>query len=335
MNLVFPSAVFDARGYSTRGPSTDRTVEGRLDYLEKIMAELEIAQEKTNNAVFQAEKKAQQALDAYSVQFADVIANVSKKIETTATGGVHVSAMGIILLIVGTIFGTAAPEISNLLSSYQLLPLWKVELMPNDVNKYLTDYLAPASAALAAFVAYIAVYRNSQPQIVAYYQPSERQQSIIELVIENIGTGSAFEIKFSKPIPIGWYGIEAPSGQGSYIPKTGIPLLAPGQRLVFHGGQFGGLAKELGPEGIRLNIIYKFNPPLWRKKSAIDSSILSIEHFKGMATIKSLEQAVVDAIDGRNPTSIKNIRDSLHKIERHLAVISLAAESDGGREESE
>lgn len=175
MNLVFPSAVFDARGYSTRGPSTDRTVEGRLDYLEKIMAELEIAQEKTNNAVFQAEKKAQQALDAYSVQFADVIANVSKKIETTATGGVHVSAMGIILLIVGTIFGTAAPEISNLLSSYQLLPLWKVELMPNDVNKYLTDYLAPASAALAAFVAYIAVYRNSQPQIVAYYQPSERQ----------------------------------------------------------------------------------------------------------------------------------------------------------------
>ena len=74
--------------------------------------------------------------------------------------------------------------------------------MAHEVSNYLINYLAPASAALAALVAYLAVYRNSQPQVVVYYQPSERQQSIIELVIENIGTGNAFDIKFSKPIPI-------------------------------------------------------------------------------------------------------------------------------------
>lgn len=206
--------------------------------------------------------------------------------------------------------------------------IWTVYLMLADVNKYLTDYLAPASAALAALVAYVAVYKNSQPQIVVYYQPSERQQSIIDLVIENIGSGNAFDIKFSKPIPIGWYGIEAPVGRGGYIPKTGIPSLAPGQRLVFHGGQFGGLAKELGPEGVSLNIMYKFNPPLWRRKGANDHCVLSIEHFKGFVMIKSLEQAVVDAIDGRNPTSIKNMCDSLNKIELHLAELSRATNSD-------
>jgi len=121
-------------------------------------------------------------------------------------------------------------------------------------------------------VAYVAVYKNSQPQVVAYYQPSEQQQSIIELVIENIGTGNAFDIKFSKPMPIGWYGIEAPSGRGSYISTSGIPLLAPRQRLVFHGGQFGGLAKEFGPGGIQLDITYKFNPRCGARKRLLMSA---------------------------------------------------------------
>lgn len=205
--------------------------------------------------------------------------------------------------------------------------------MPSNVTEYLTDYLAPASAVLAALVAYVAVYKNSQPQLVAYYQPSERQQSIIELIIENVGTGNAIDIKFSKPIPIGWYGIEAPSGPGSHIPTSGLPLLAPGQRLVFHGGQFGGLAKELGPKGIQLDITYRFNPPLWPKKRAIDTCVLSIEHFRGMVTIKSVEQAVVDAVEGRNQTTIKSIRDSVQGIETNLAAISLAMVSDNKRSE--
>jgi len=54
-----------------------------------------------------------------------------------------------------------------------------------------------------------------------------------------------------------------------------------------------------------------------------------------VATIKSLEQAVVDAIEGRNQTTIKNIRGSLHEIERHLAKISLATASDGEQEKSD
>lgn len=336
MNGVLPGLFGQVYASSTHSPSADQSIEGRLRHLEMIVRELEVAQGDIHIAVLQAEKKAQQALDAQARQFAGRIADVSKKIETTATGGIHVSAVGVVLLFVGTIFGSAAPELSHVLTPYQLLPLWKGVLMPSDANKYLTDFLAPASAALAALVAYVAVYKNSQPQVVAYYQPSERQQSVIELVIENVGSGNAFDIKFSKPIPIGWYGIEAPSsGHGSYIPTSGIPLLAPGQRLVFHGGQFGGLAKELGPEGLQLDITYKFSPPLWRKKSAVDTCILSIEHFKEMATMKSMEQAVVDAIEGRNQTTIKDIRGSLQKIEQHLAAISCATASDSKQEKSD
>lgn len=137
------------------------------------------------------------------------------------------------------------------------------------VNEFLTNYLAPASAVMASIVAYTAVYKNSEPQLIAYYHPSQRQQTMIDLIIENIGKGNATDIQFSKPIPIGWNGIETPFGKGSYIPKSGIPSLAPGQRLVFSGGQFGGLSKELGTKGIELNITYKFNPPLRCQKKLL------------------------------------------------------------------
>lgn len=115
MNGAFPGLVGEAYGYSTHGPSADQTVEGRLRHLEKMITELEVAQGKTHIAVLQAEKKAQQALDAQARQFEGLLADVSKKIETTATGGVHVSAVGVVLLFVGTIFGGAATELSCML----------------------------------------------------------------------------------------------------------------------------------------------------------------------------------------------------------------------------
>lgn len=112
MNGTFPGFFGEAYASVTHGPSADQTVEGRLAHLEKIVKELDIAQGKTHTAVLQAEKKAQQALDEQARQFAGLLADVSKKIETTATGGVHVSAVGVVLLFVGTIFGGAATELS-------------------------------------------------------------------------------------------------------------------------------------------------------------------------------------------------------------------------------
>lgn len=194
--------------------------------------------------------------------------------------------------------------------------------MANEITNYLANYVAPASAVVALVVAYVAVYKNSQPQLIAYYQPSARQQSFIELVIENVGTGNAFDIKFSKPIPISWFGIEAPSGVGGYVPSSGIPSLAPKQRLIFIGGQYSGLEQELQKNVGKLKISYSFNPPLWRSKSATDECFLSIEHLKGMPSVKSLEQAVVDAIVGTNRTTIRDIRDSLQAIEKRLAEIA-------------
>ena len=84
-----------------------------MGHLEKIIKELEVAQGETHIAVLQAEKKAQQALDAQTRQMAGQIADVSRKIEATATGGFHVSGVGVVLLFFGTILGGVAPDLSQ------------------------------------------------------------------------------------------------------------------------------------------------------------------------------------------------------------------------------
>ena len=103
------------RGYlhTTHGPSADQTIEGRVTHLEGIVKKLEDAQGRTHVAVVEAQAKAQEALDAQARQLSGQIDAVSKKIESTATGGVHVSAVGVVLLFVGPIFGGAAPELGK------------------------------------------------------------------------------------------------------------------------------------------------------------------------------------------------------------------------------
>ena len=84
-----------------------------MTHLEGIVKKLEDAQGRTHVAVVEAQAKAQEALDAQARQLSGQIDAVSKKIESTATGGVHVSAVGVVLLFVGTIFGGAAPELEK------------------------------------------------------------------------------------------------------------------------------------------------------------------------------------------------------------------------------
>src|SRR3546814_5316586 len=83
----------------------------------------------------------------------------------------------------------------------------------------ITAYIvSPLATLLAVWVAYLALSRNSQPQLLAYYQPNPDVPSVIDLVVENIGGGSAIEVGFSEPLPINCFGIEAPRGGGASVP---------------------------------------------------------------------------------------------------------------------
>src|SRR3546814_6080526 len=55
--------------------------------------------------------------------------------------------------------------------------------------------VSPLATLLAVWVAYLAVHRGSQPQLLVHYQPNPDVPSLIDLVIENIGGGSALDVR--------------------------------------------------------------------------------------------------------------------------------------------
>lgn len=177
--------------------------------------------------------------------------------------------------------------------------------------------VSPLATLLAVWVAYLAVLRGSQPQLLVYYQPNPDVPSLIDLVIENIGGGSAIEVTFSEPLPINWFGIERPHDDGAYIPKEGFPALSSGQRYIFNGGQYSGLESKLGA-GLKVKVSYKFRNPIGVLRKNSDSLMLGIGHLKNMPTRTSASQAIIDALKGPNKTTVQEIRNELHAISTQL-----------------
>lgn len=183
---------------------------------------------------------------------------------------------------------------------------------------YVVSHLA---ALLAAWVAYLAVLKGSQPQLLVYYQPNPDVPSVIDLVIENIGGGSALEVTFSEPLPIDWWGIEKPGVAGSFVSKDGFPTLSAKQRYTFNGGQYSGLASKVG-KGVTVKASYKYRDPLGFLRKAEETIVLGVEHLRRMPTRTSASQAIVDALKGPNKTTMQEIRDELRAINKHLDVFS-------------
>lgn len=189
--------------------------------------------------------------------------------------------------------------------------------------------VSPLATLLAVWVAYLAVHRGSQPQLLVYYQPNPDVPSLIDLVIENIGGGSALDVKFSEPLPIDWWGIEKPDGTGSFVSRDGFPALSAGQRYTFNGGQYSGLESNVG-KGLKVKVTYKYQNPLGILRKADETIMLCIEHLRRMPTRTSASQAIVDALKGPNKTTVQEIRDELRAINKHLHLLSKQNERKDG-----
>ncbi len=181
--------------------------------------------------------------------------------------------------------------------------------------------VSPLATLLAVWVAYLAVLRGSQPQILVYYQPNPDVPSIIDLVIENIGGGTATRVTFSEPLPIDWFGIGKSDGTGSFISKEGFPALSAGQRYTFNGGQYAGLETKIR-KGLEVKVSYKYRNPLGFLRNTTDTLLLGIEHLGRMPTKTSADQAIVEALKGPNKTTVQEIRDELRAINKHLQQIA-------------
>ncbi|WP_353399974.1 hypothetical protein [Hydrogenophaga sp. 5NK40-0174] len=114
---TFPPLESQIHVHSTSGPPQDESVEGRLLHVEKLVRNLESANGRMQSQVLQLERKVERDLETHRRSIAAQVDTVERKIESTATSGVHISAVGVVLLFVGTVLASAAPEIQKLLGA--------------------------------------------------------------------------------------------------------------------------------------------------------------------------------------------------------------------------
>jgi len=109
-------SVGKVRAYGINGPGDNPSIESRLEALEKNITSIHERISQTQRemdeefqktaAAFKREEQSRQATDN----------TILVKLEATGTGGVHISAIGALLLFVGVVLSTAALEIASLLS---------------------------------------------------------------------------------------------------------------------------------------------------------------------------------------------------------------------------
>ena len=181
--------------------------------------------------------------------------------------------------------------------------------------------ISPTITLVAVLVAYLALAKQSKPHILVHYRSNTNVQSIIDLVIENVGSGMASEVKFSVPIPVSYYGIEKSSKKGFDILQDGLSALAVGQQLVYDGGQYGGLSERLGKK-LEVVVSYKYKNPLGMTRKRSEICVLSVSHLRRMTTRGSAEQAIVDALKGPNKTTLQRIEKCIDRIGSSLEKLS-------------
>lgn len=173
-------------------------------------------------------------------------------------------------------------------------------------------------AICALLITYIAISAQHKPHILIYYRANPNIQTIVDLVIENVGKGVAFDVKFSKPLPVRLYGVEKlTSKKISTMFEGGIPYLGAAQKLVTDGGQFGGINQYL-EEGFDFNIKYKYKNPFSITRTMKQKIKLSISHLNKIPTRCSGDQAIVDALKGKTGTTLHRIETSLRSIKDSL-----------------
>jgi hypothetical protein len=196
-----------------------------------------------------------------------------------------------------------------------------------DLASWISIFMAVIAVA-TAIVTY-AVFRSAtDPTVIVYAQPDLQRQSVVNLIVENIGRGAAHGVFFkpSRPLPQNAFSISVPEKMPDQMQSgpiaNGIPFLAPGQRLSISWGQYGGLYKYLGDEPIRVDTFcYRTRSKGLFSKRLQSSSTLDIRMFQ---TSESTEH-------GYGPNLVKELKTlniTLKSIEKQLKkpLIDLAAQ---------
>jgi hypothetical protein len=102
-----------ARGYQTYGAGENPNVESRLAAIEKNISAINERIDATQREMDTEFRNVKTSLSQESQNRASADQAISKQLEVTATGGVHISLMGVVWLFIGVVLTNASQEIAN------------------------------------------------------------------------------------------------------------------------------------------------------------------------------------------------------------------------------
>jgi len=170
---------------------------------------------------------------------------------------------------------------------------------------------------------------HSDPCVIITVVQDEERPTILQLVVRNIGSGLAYDIKFefSRPLPARAFGLTkdnikkaAEMKDGPLI--NGIPALGPGECRKIDWGQYGGLSAALGGEPIIATCKFKKNG----KEMAVTRCPLEVESFAGTVAAEKPAVKVAKELE-KISKSIQHLSSGFHKLK--VEVVSLLTEKDG------
>ena len=134
-------------------------------------------------------------------------------------------------------------------------------------SSFIISVVAVVIATASTTISYLLLREARDPNVVVYATPDELRPSVVNLVIENIGKGIAWDVsfEFTSSIPQKAFGfddapIPEPMDRGPLI--TGIPCFGPGSKRIITWGQYGGIFKGIGEKAIDVTATFYSQPSL-------------------------------------------------------------------------
>ena len=149
--------------------------------------------------------------------------------------------------------------------------------------------------------------RYSDPCVIVTVIHDDSRPTILQIVIKNIGTGLAHDIRFefSRPLPANEAEIMS---DGPLI--SGIPALGPGETRKIDWGQHGGLIKNVGDETITVTSFFKKNG----KEMPSVASYLDVKSFWGTSIPEQPLPKIASQIE-KIAKEISHLASGFHKLQ--------------------
>jgi len=169
---------------------------------------------------------------------------------------------------------------------------------------------------------------QSDPCVIISVIHDEERPTILQLVVRNIGSGLAHDIKFefSRPLPARAFGLTKDRAKEVVVMKdgpliNGIPALGPGECRKIDWGQYGGLSAALGDEPVIATCRFKKNG----KEMEPTRCPLEVKSFEGTVAAEKPATKMAKELE-KISRSIQHLSSGFHKLK--VEVVSLPPEKD-------